>query len=291
VGKIRLALAPAQNHFWHSTLYVATRGLTTSPIPYGTGVFQIDVDLLDHRVLIDTSWKSSAAIDLGPRSVADFYAELMEALRALGIEVRIWTRPVEIEDVTPFEQDTAHASYDRAAVESFWRALLQADRVFKQFRGRFLGKSSPVHFFWGGFDLAVTRFSGRRAPMWNGRVVNVHPHVMHESYSHELSSAGFWPGTATTPPTFYSYAVPEPAGFREARVAPAAASYDTAWGEFLLPYEAVRSAADPDEMLMAFLESTYAAAADLGAWDRALLEERPGCSCPRPLRAPRTTRA
>jgi hypothetical protein len=279
LGKLRLELSPEQNHFWHTTLYVSVRGLTTSPIPYGSELFEAQFDFLRHELLIDTSWAASAAVRLEPRSVADFYAEVMAALQRLGIEVHLWTTPVEVADPIPFEQDTVHASYDPAAAHAFWRALVQVDRVFKQFRGRFLGKSSPVHFFWGGFDLAVTRFSGRRAPMWNGQAFNVHPHVMHESYSHEASSAGFWLGNASVPPMFYSYAVPEPAGFRDAPVKAAAAAYNTELGEFVLPYESVRSSERPDEVLMAFLESTYAAAADLGGWDRVLLEQRPACAC------------
>jgi hypothetical protein len=285
VGKLRLELSPPQNHYWHTTLYVSTRGLTTSPIPYGSELFQVDFDFLDHRLLIDTSWGRSEQVALEPRSVADFYTEVMAALRRLGIQVRIWTHPVEMPNPIPFEQDTALAAYDPAAAYAFWRVLVQVDHIFKQFRGRFLGKSSPVHFFWGAFDLAVTRFSGRRAPMWKGQVLNVHPHVMHESYSHEVSSAGFWPGNASAPPLFYSYAVPEPAGFRDASVAPSAATYSSEMGEFVLPYEAVRTSNRPDEALMSFLEGTYTAAADRGGWDRPLLEERPACACNTPQRS------
>ena len=279
VGKIRLALSPPQNHYWHSALYVSTHGLTTSPMPCGSELVQIDFDFHKHRLLIDTSWGASAAVRLEPRSVADFYADLMAAVHRLGIDVSIWATPVEVADPVPFEQDTVHASYDPAAVQDFWRALVQVDRVFKQFRGRFLGKASPVHFFWGGFDLAVTRFSGRRAPMWKGAILNVHPHVMHESYSHEVSSAGFWLGTESVPAVFYSYAVPEPDGYRGAPVEPGGVAYSQEIGEFMLPYEVVRTAPVPDDALRAFLESTYAAAADLGHWDRGLLEERPACDC------------
>jgi Family of unknown function (DUF5996) len=287
VGKLRLALSPPQNHFWHSTLYVSARGLTTSPIPYGAETFEIDFDFVDHRLQIRTSWRPGRSVVLEPKSVADFYTEVMSALHELDIQVAIWTHPVEIPDPIPFEEDRVHTAYDAAAAHAFWRALMQADRVFKEFRGRFLGKSSPVHFFWGGFDLAVTRFSGRRAPMWSGPVLNVHPHVMHESYSHEVSSAGFWAGDATTPSIFYSYAVPGPPGFPEAAVRPSAAAYSPAMGEFLLPYESVRTADRPDESLHEFLQSTYSAAADLGKWDRPLLEESPTCLCDlhgRPLR-------
>jgi hypothetical protein len=279
IGKLRLELSPPQNHYWHTPLYVSTRGLTTSPIPYGSELFQADFDFLDQRLRIDTSWGGSAALALEPRSVAEFYAEVMAALHRLGIDVHIWTTPTEIADPIPFERDDIHASYDPAAAHAFWRALVQVDRVFKLFRGRFLGKSSPVHFFWGGFDLAVTRFSGRRAPMWTGQAFNVHPHVMHESYSHEVSSAGFWPGGPSAPPMFNSYAVPEPPGFRDAPVAPSEASYNREMGEFVLPYEAVRTSEHPDEVLMSFLESTYTAAANLGGWDRVLLEQRPPCAC------------
>jgi uncharacterized protein DUF5996 len=279
LGKLRLAASPVQNHFWHSTLYVSTRGLTTSPIPYGSGLFEVEFDFRQHTALISTSWGQSASLKLKPESVAEFYAELMASLRKLGINLKIWTRPVEVADPIPFEHDTVHASYDPAAATVFWHALIQVDRVFKEFRGRFLGKSSPSHFFWGAFDLAVTRFSGRRAPMWNGQAFNVHPHVMHESYSHEVSSAGFWTGNATAPAGFYSYAVPEPTGFREAAVSPRDATYNTDMGEWLLPYESVRMAEHPALELMSFLQTTYAAAADLGKWDRVFLEQRPNCAC------------
>jgi hypothetical protein len=279
IGKIRLVLSPPVNHYWHVPLYVSARGLTTSPIPYGAELFEIGFDFLDHQLALTTSWGPTRWLPLGPRSVADFYADVLGALHGLGIDVSIWATPVEIADPIPFDQDRVHAAYEPAAARTFWRVLVQADRVFKQFRGRFLGKCSPVHFFWGGFDLAVTRFSGRRAPMWNGSVLNVHPHVMHESYSHEVSSVGFWPGDQTTPPVFYSYAVPQPSGFSEAAVQPTGAAYHAGLGEFLLPYEIVQAADQPDEALLSFLQSTYEAAADLGGWDRPLLEERPPCAC------------
>ncbi len=295
LGKLRLALSPVQNHYWHSTLYVGTHGLTTSPIPYGSGLFEVELDFRQHKVLIDTSWGESAMLSLEPKSVAQFHAELMLALRKVGVQVSIWTTPVEVADTTPFEKDTVHASYDPTAANAFWRALIQVDRVFTEFRGRFLGKSSPSHFFWGAFDLAVTRFSGRRAPIWNGPALNVHPHVMHESYSHEVSSAGFWLGNATAPAAFYSYAVPEPTGFRESRVAPPEATYNTEMGEFVLLYEVVRASTHPEVVLMSFLETTYAAAADSGKWDRVLLEQRPECACrligARPMKSSRYTSA
>ncbi|MBV9329763.1 MAG: hypothetical protein JO352_39165 [Chloroflexi bacterium] len=279
VGKVRLALSPWQNHYWHSTLYVSARGLTTSAIPNANGIFQLEFDFLEHRLQLDSSWGYRASVVLEPRSVANFYAEVMSVLRAAGISVSIWSHPVEIADPIPFEQDEVHAAYDPAAARAFWSILIQSDRVFKGFRGRFLGKSSPVHFFWGSFDLAVTRFSGRRAPLWSGPVLNVHPHVMHASYSHELSSAGFWPGDGKAPSIFYSYAVPAPAGFAQAVVIPTGAAYSQEMGEFVMPYSAVQSAAEPDTALREFLQSTYDAAASLGGWDRPLLEESPACLC------------
>lgn len=279
VGKLRLALSPPQNHYWHSALYVTGRGLTTSPMPFGADSVQIDFDFVEHFLRIETSRGGREILPLVPESVAEFYREVMDALRRLGVDVHIWTRPVEIADPIRFEQDELHKNYDRAAVIAFWRALAQADRAFKRFRGTFLGKSSPVHFFWGGFDLAVTRFSGRRAPMWSGSSLNVSPHVMHASYSHEVSSAGFWLGDATAEPAFYSYAVPAPVGFAETRISPSSASYNSSLGEFVLPYENVRTSADPDQVLREFLDSTYAAAADLGNWDRESLERRPPCLC------------
>jgi hypothetical protein len=279
VGKIRLALAPPVNHFWHSTLYVSARGLTTSAIPYGAELFEIGFDFVDHRLTVSTSWSAPRSLALGPRSVADFYAELMSVLHEMGIDVRIWTKPVEVPDRTRFELDHEHAAYDPSAAHAIWRVLVQVDRVFSQFRGRFLGKCSPVHFFWGAFDLAVTRFSGRRAPLYQGAAPYVHPHVMHESYSHEVSSAGFWPGDDNAPPVFYSYAAPAPIGFSTTSVLPDAAVYNDTLGEFVLPYAALASSAEPDETLLAFLQSTYAAAADAGKWDRELLEERAACAC------------
>ncbi|MBW4091082.1 MAG: hypothetical protein HIU82_08235 [Proteobacteria bacterium] len=273
VGKIRLAHAPMVNHWWQVPLYVTCRGLTTSPIPHGGRSFQIDFDFIDHILTIETSAGEIETIALGPRSVADFYTEVMGRLAALGLETRIWTMPVEIPDAIPFEQDRAHAAYDRDAVTRFWRALVQVERVFTRFRGEFLGKVSPVHFFWGSFDLAVTRFSGRPAPRLAGASPNLGAWVMQEAYSHEVSSVGFWPGNGGFgKPAFYSYAYPEPPGFAAAPILPQATYYDPDLGQHILPYDAVRQARSPDEELMRYLRGTYEAAADLGQWDRAALE-------------------
>jgi hypothetical protein len=272
IGKIRLAQAPMINHWWQVPLYVTSRGLTTSPIPYGARSFQIDLDFIDHALQITLDDGRREGFALAPRSVAEFHAELMRRMRSLGLEVRIWTMPCEIEHPIRFEEDHRHAAYDAEFVSRFWRVLVQADRVLTAFRARFLGKVSPVHFFWGSFDLAVTRFSGRRAPTHPG-TPNVADKVTREAYSHEVSSAGFWPGAAgLSEPVFYAYAYPQPDGFAQARVAPAAASYSASFGEFLLPYDAIRQAASPEDLLLEFLQSTYEAAADLGQWDRATLE-------------------
>jgi hypothetical protein len=272
IGKIRLAQAPMINHWWQVPLYVTSRGLTTSPIPYGPRTFQIDLDFIEHRLQISVDDGRREGFALGPRSVADFHSELMGRMRSLGLEVPIWTMPCEIEHPIRFEDDHQHSAYDSEFANRFWRVLVQADRVLTAFRARFLGKVSPVHFFWGSFDLAVTRFSGRRAPTHPG-APNVADKVTREAYSHEVSSAGFWPGAAgLSEPVFYAYAYPQPAGFAQAAVAPVAASYSTAFGEFLLPYDAVRLAGEPDDLLLQFLQSTYEAAADLGRWDRAILE-------------------
>jgi hypothetical protein len=272
IGKIRLARAPMTNHWWQVPLYVTSSGLTTSPIPYGAHTFQIDLDFIEHSLRISVDDGRREGFALRPRSVADFHTELMSRMRSLGLYVRIWTMPCEIEHPIRFEDDHQHAAYDSEFVNRFWRVLVQADRVLTVFRARFLGKVSPVHFFWGSFDLAVTRFSGGRAPGHPG-AANVADKVTREAYSHEVSSAGFWPGVAgLSEPVFYAYAYPEPAGFAQATAAPAAASYNSAFGEFLLPYEAVRQAVAPDDLLLEFLQSTYQAAADLGRWDRAQLE-------------------
>ncbi len=272
VGKIRLAQAPLINHWWQVPLYVTSRGLTTSPIPYGGRTFQIDFDFVDHRLTIAASDGATGSFALRPMSVADFYAEIMHRLKALGLEVRIWTTPVEIPDPIPFEEDRQNAAYDPEFANRFWRALVQADRVLTVFRARFIGKASPVHFFWGSFDLAATRFSGRRAPPHPG-AANAADRVTREAYSHEVSSCGFWPGGAgLEQPIFYSYAYAEPAGFKDASVRPNGAFYAPELGEFVLPYDQVRQAATPDEALLDFLQSTYEAAANAAQWDRAALE-------------------
>ena len=272
VGKVRLARAPAANHWWQVPLYLTARGLTTSPIPDGARTFQIDFDFHDHALRIETSDGGSRLLPLAPRPVADFYQEVIAALDALGVNVGIWTTPVEIADPIPFEKDRVHRSYDRQAAHTCWRLLAQADRVLSAFRGRFRGKCSPVHFFWGSFDLAVTRFSGRPAPPHPG-APNVADRVTREAYSHEVSSAGFWPGGGPVPePVFYAYAYPEPAGFKDSPVRPPGAAYSPDLGEFLLPVSAVRRAADPDAAVLEFLQSTYEAAADLGKWDRKAME-------------------
>jgi hypothetical protein len=273
VGKVRFALTPWINHSWHVTLYVTARGLTTSPIPYDTRTFQMDFDFVDHRLVIQTNDGAVRALELRPRTVADFYREVMAALNELGLAVHIHTTPNEVAEAVPFEQDRAHAAYDAERARRFWRILVQADRVFKTFRARFIGKCSPVHFFWGSFDLAVTRFSGRPAPPHPGGVPHLPDAVTREAYSHEVSSCGFWPGGGPIAyPAFYSYAYPEPAGFADAPVRPAGAFYSRDLREFVLPYDEVRNAAWPDEALLEFLQSTYEAAADLGRWDRSALE-------------------
>ena len=274
VGKIRLALTPWQNHSWHVALYVTVRGLTTSPIPWRAGSFQIDFDFIDHVLWVRTAEGHFRRVMLKPMSVAEFYEALMIALRELGIDVRIKTMPCEIADCVPFEQDTRHAAYDGDYANRFWRVLLAASDVFARFRTGFLGKTSPVHFFWGSFDLAVTRFSGRLAPRHPGGVPHLPNSVAQEAYSHEVSSVGFWPGGGgpIDYAAFYSYAYPAPEGFAAAKVKPAQAFFSKELGEFLLPYDAVRTARDPDAALMEFLQSTYDAAADLAKWDRKALE-------------------
>jgi hypothetical protein len=276
-GKIRLARSPWLNHSWHVTLYVTARGLSTSPIPDGKRSFQIDFDFIAHDLRISTSDGAERQLALSGHSVASFYKAVMTALGQLGIVVEIDEMPNELPEPIKFSQDTQHASYDGDAVERFFRILVNADRVFKQFRTGFLGKASPVHFFWGSFDLAVTRFSGRRAPRHPGGVPHLPDAVACEAYSHEVSSAGFWPGSgAIDYPAFYSYAYPEPPGYRATTVRPDAAFFSEALGEFILPYDAVRTAADPDQTLLNFLQSSYEAAANAGKWDREALECAPG---------------
>jgi hypothetical protein len=273
VGKIRLAREPWLNHSWHVTLYVTGRGLTTSPIPDGTRTFQIDFDFIDHHLRISTSDGATRQFALAGKSVASFYAAVMADLAELGIDIAIDEMPNELPEPIRFSQDNLHASYDPDAVQRFFQILVNADRVFKQFRTGFLGKASPVHFFWGSFDLAVTRFSGRRAPRHPGGVPHLSDEVACEAYSHEESSAGFWPGSgAIDYPAFYCYAYPEPAGFRTTRVRPDTAFFSEALGEFILPYDAVRSAAQPEQALLEFLQSTYEAAANAAKWDRDALE-------------------
>ena len=272
VGKVRMALAPPLNHWWHVTLYVSSRGMTTSPIPFGNRLFQVDFDFIDHRLDVTDTDGRSFVMALAPRSVAQFHREFMEGLHNLEIDVRISTRPVEVAEAIPFEEDEQHASYDPDQAHAFWRALVQTDRVMKAFQSGFVGKASPVHFFWGGFDLAGTRFSGRPAPLHPGGAPNCPAWVMEEAYSREEISAGWWPTSEAPGPMFYSYTYPEPEGFRAASVRPAEAFFDTRLGEFVMPYDAVRRAADPDAALLAFLQSTYEAAAELGTWDRRALE-------------------
>lgn len=273
IGKIRLAQTPWVNHSWHAPLYVTATGLTTSPVPYGERAFQIDFDFVDHVLWLKTSDGHARQVVLKPIPVAEFHAVVFEQLDDLGIAVRIDSRPNEIAGAIPFPEDTVHSAYDRDAAHRFWRILLSSHDVLSHFRTGFLGKVSPVHFFWGSFDLAVTRFSGRPAPAHPGGIPNLPDAVTREAYSHECSSAGFWPGGgAIEEPAFYSYAYPAPAGFAEAMARPAEAYFHETLGEFILPYEAVRTASDPKAVLMDFLQSTYAAAADLAQWDRRALE-------------------
>jgi len=280
VGKVRLAQTPWRNHAWHVALYVTPRGLTTSAIPHGDEVFSIDFDFLSHLLKIRVSDGGTKDLRLEPMTVAVFYREVMAALESVGVPVSIDSSPNEVDPAIPFAEDTEHASYDADAATRFWRALFQTDRVFKQFQTGFLGKVSPSHFFWGSFDHAVTRFSGRPASLHPGGLPNMPLMVAQEAYTHEVSSVGFWPGGEMYPePIYYSYAYPSPEGFAEARVQPEAARFEEALGEFVLPYEAVRTADDPPGALLAFLQSTYDVAADLAEWDRRSLDApmgRPG---------------
>ncbi len=273
VGKVRLCLTPWLNHSWHVTLYLTSRGLTTSPIAHGARLFEIEFDFVEHELLIRSSDGELRTIALQPMSVADFYQQVMAALGQMNLEVTISTVPNEVADAIPFPEDRRHAAYDPEYANRFWRVLLQTDRVFKLFRSRFIGKCSPVHFFWGSFDLAVTRFSGRAAPPHPGGVPHLPNEVAREAYSHEVSSLGFWPGNEQMPQAiFYSYAYPAPEGFAQARVEPSAASWNNTLREFVLPYDAMRTASNPDELLLNFAQSTYEAAATLAKWDRLALE-------------------
>src|SRR5437773_4094086 len=275
VGKIRLTLTPWTNHSWHVTLYVTSRGLTTSPIPHSVSTFEIQFDFINHQLLVDKSDGARRKLELKPQSVADFYRTLMRTLEDLDLPVTINTMPNEIENPVPLDQDEEHHSYDPEYANRFWRVLVQVDRVFKEFRARFCGKCSPVHFFWGAPDLAVTRFSGRLAPPHPGGFPHMPDAVTREAYSQEVSSLGFWPGADAMPQAiFYSYAYPEPKGFSEAKAKPDAASYNSQFHEFVLPYDAVRTSKSPDDAILDFAQSTYDAASQLGNWDRAALEEK-----------------
>ena len=277
VGKTRLALAPRQNHWWHVVLYLTSRGLGTSPMPIDDRTFELELDFLDHQLVARTSDGDTRTLPLAPHSVAVFYREYIDMLRSLEIAPRIHPVPVEIADAMPFLDDRAHASYDSDAAQRCWRILMSADELLKEFRGRFVGKCSPSQFFWGSYDLACTRFSGRRAPLHPGGIPNCPDYVAHEAYSHECISAGWWPGALGSPieePAFYAYAYPEPAGCPDAAIAPASATYNPTMREWILPYEAVRSSADPKAMVMEFLQSTYEAAATRGGWSIELERNR-----------------
>lgn len=272
VGKTRLALAPAENHWWHVPLYVSARGLSTSPMPYRSRAVEVHFDLIDHRLVVDTSDGASRAIPLRPQAVADFYREYVDTLASLDITVKMWPVPVEVDAPIPFQDDHRHESYDADRVRQFFHMLLHADRILARFKGRFLGKSSPVHFFWGAFDLALTRFSGRRAP----ESTAAEWWVLREAMSHEEISFGFWPGSGTVAePAFYAYARPEPSGLPARPARPPSAYYSRELADFILPYEAVRSLASPDEVVLDFFQSVYEAAADLARWDRVALDRPP----------------
>jgi hypothetical protein len=281
VGKVRIASTPLINHWWNATFDVTSRGVIALAMHYRGRTFDVIFDFVEHRLRIESSDGRAEMLALEPMTVADFYAAFMQALKRLDIEVTIWTMPSEIEGATPFERDRTHAQYDRVYVERFAQALVQANRVFTEFRARFVGKASPVHFFWGGLDLAVTRFSGRTAPPLKGETPNVAKWVMDEAYSHEVSSCGFWPGNGGYGrAAFYVYAYPEPAGYGGTKLKTAEAAYDDTLGQFILPYDAVRQARDPDALLLGFLQETYEAAAELAKWDRKGLERQPvntGC--------------
>lgn len=271
VGKIRMEQTPVINHWWNVTFHVSCRGLTSRPIPYGTRSFEMEFDFIDHRLHIRSAQGTSRSVALAPRTVASFYGEVMQCLDEMGFPVRIWPRPVETTEQIPFDVDEEHKAYDREWAHRFWQVLVQVDRVLEEFRSRFLGKSSPSHFFWGSFDMALTRFSGREAPEHPG-VPGVADSITREAYSHECASFGFWPGHGLGDPAFYAYAYPEPDGFREAAIEPGEAYYLEEMGEFVLPYDAVRNAADPDRVLLGFFQSSYEAAADRGGWQRQRLD-------------------
>ncbi|MCL4814692.1 MAG: hypothetical protein KJ061_19570 [Vicinamibacteraceae bacterium] len=276
IGKVRLVQTPWINHSWHATFYLTSRGLTTSPIPFGDREFQVDLDFIDHRLAITSTDGRRGGFDLEPQTVSAFYHRFMTELDRLDLPVRIVDRPNEVPDPIPFPADDVHRDYDPDAVNRFWRMLVQAERVMRRFRARFLGKCSPIHLFWGAMDLAVTRFSGRTAPPHPGGIPNLPDHVTREAYSHEVCSCGFWAGTPPIDyPAFYAYAYPEPPGFAGARVVPDGAFYSPDFREFVLPYSRVRESSTPDQTLLEFLQSTYEAAADLGQWDRGALERRP----------------
>jgi hypothetical protein len=271
VGKIHLRQTPLVNHWWNVPLYVSARGLTTSAMPYEDRIFEIEFDFIDHQLLIKCSDDSTTTLALRPQSVADFYAEVMSALRGLGMEIKIWTTPVEIPNPIPFEEDHEHKSYDAEYANHCWRALVKMDEVFKEFRARFIGKVSPVHFFWGSFDMAVTRFSGRPAPPREGADL-----ITREAYSHEVISHGWWPGNKDMEAAFYSYTAPEPAGLADTvgagKIRPPQTFYSSDMKEFFLPYDDVRKSPSPDQALMDFCQTTYEAGADLAGWDRTALE-------------------
>ncbi len=271
VAKIRLALSPMINHWWQTTLYVTPLGLTTSSIPYGTEAIQIDFDFIDQLLLLKDSSGAKQSFPLVAQPVADFYHQLMDALHSMGVEVKIWTEPVEVDEQIPFDQDQTHTAYDPDYARRFWRVLLQADRVMKIFRGRFTGKASPVHLFWGSFDLATARFSGRRAPIME-KAYHVAKYVMEEAYADEVSSVGFWPGVGLGEPAFYAYTYPEPPGYAQYPVEPKEAYYHPTLREFILPYEAVRNSGAWDQVLLSFFQTTYEAGANLAHWDREALE-------------------
>ena len=273
VGKIRMVNMPWQNHSWHSTLYITPRGITTGSIPYKNGIYAIEFDFKNHQLMISSSFEKTLYIDLYPRSVADFYKELLKQLNSIGIEVDIYAAPNEVEVSIPFEKNEQDHSYDKQKIADFWQIAINTNNIFNQFRSRFIGKCSPVHLFWGAFDIAVTRFSGRKAPLHQGEMPNMPKEVMQEAYSQEVSSCGFWPGSDQAPqPVYYSYCYPTPENFGKQQVSPEEAFYSDEMQEFFLPYEAVKTAENPEVKLLSFLQSTYEAAANTGNWDRESLE-------------------